>query len=270
MKISVIIPTYKPKDYLWECLHSLVNQTFPKDSFEVIIILNGCTDPWKQQIEYYINERMSHMNVKFFHTEQGGVSNARNIGLDIACGEYIAFIDDDDYVSPSYLEGLYSVASKETVSLSNAYAFIDGSLEQSVEYALTHVYDNYSSCEDKRKISLKSKVRKFFSGPCMKLIPRSLIQDSRFDINFSNGEDSLFMFLISNRIKDISFATRNVVYYRRFRANSAVTKRRSRASIILNCLKLMRCYTKIYLSSISTYSFSFYFTRILASVKSMI
>ena len=86
MKISVIIPTYKPQAYLWECLDSLVAQTFSKEDFEVVLVLNGCTEPWKSQIQEYIDAKMKGMNVKFIHTEQGGVSNARNMGLDAAEG----------------------------------------------------------------------------------------------------------------------------------------------------------------------------------------
>ncbi|MCF2604299.1 glycosyltransferase family 2 protein [Parabacteroides distasonis] len=54
MKIFVIIPTYKPQAYLWECLDSMVAQTFPKEEFEVILVLNGCTEPYKSDIERYI------------------------------------------------------------------------------------------------------------------------------------------------------------------------------------------------------------------------
>ena len=55
MKISVIIPTYKPKEYLWECLDSLYNQTLSKQDFEVLLVLNGCDEPYKSNIRKYIN-----------------------------------------------------------------------------------------------------------------------------------------------------------------------------------------------------------------------
>ena len=126
--ISVIIPTYKPQSYIWECLESLVNQTFPRRHFEVILVLNGCTEPWKSQIEDYISKKMLGMNVNFIHTRQGGVSNARNIALDAAIGEYVTFIDDDDFVSEHYLEKLYAKASTDTISLCYPYAFNDGDI----------------------------------------------------------------------------------------------------------------------------------------------
>ena len=126
MKISVIIPTYKPQDYLWECLNSLVAQTFPKEDFEVILVLNGCCEPWKSNIQQYIDARMQGMNVNYIQTDEGGVSNARNIALDFAKGDYVTFIDDDDLISPTYLEELYEKAAPDTVSLCYPYAFNDG------------------------------------------------------------------------------------------------------------------------------------------------
>ena len=86
MKISVIIPTYKPKNYLWECLDSISNQTLQKQDYEVIIILNGSLDPWMNLIAAYIEDNMKEVNVRFIHTEKSGVSNARNMALDLPSG----------------------------------------------------------------------------------------------------------------------------------------------------------------------------------------
>lgn len=268
MKISVIIPTYKPKDYIWECLHSLWVQTFPKNDFEIIIVLNGCCDPWKNDIERYIEENMCGLNARLIQTDQGGVSNARNIGLDSAQGEFIAFIDDDDYVSDTYLSSLYQNAQgNDTVVLSNAVAFNDGCPDTPVPYQMSDVYKQYS---DRENINLLSRVRKYFSGPCMKLIPLSIIQDRRFDVRFKNGEDSLFMFLISDKIGSVKFSDSKAVYYRRNRQNSAVTSYRSFSEVFKNSMRLIRCYSDIFLSSPSEYNFWFYLTRVFAAFKTLI
>lgn len=267
MKISVIVPTYKPQDYLWECLDSLVNQTFSKNDFEVILVLNGCTEPWKSQIEDYIATKMQSMNVNFIHTEQGGVSNARNIALDKAKGEYITFIDDDDDVSPTYLEGLYKLVSEDTISLCYPFAFNDAEPKKQLNnYKMTLQYNNVY-CDAKLPYQ---KARKFFSGPCMKLIPRSLIADRRFDINFKNGEDSLFMFLISDKFNYVQFAHEDVCYYRRMRENSAYTRKRSVKEKFLNACSLIIAFSKIYFKNMRHYSFTFYFTRVLGALRSVL
>ena len=192
MKISVIIPTHRPRSYLWECLDSLKIQTFPKDDFEIILVINGCNEPYHSQIEGYLSLNMSDNIVNFIHLDQGGVSNARNVALNCARGEYIAFVDDDDFVSPSYLTELYGLAKPDTIPLCYPYAFVDGSIKQ-IKYPSTTLYDDR---HNKGKQSYRY-ARKYFSGPWMKLIPKSYIQERRFDVRFKNGEDALFNFLIS-------------------------------------------------------------------------
>ena len=265
MKISVIIPTYKPQAYLWECLDSLVAQTFSKEDFEIILVLNGCTEPWKSEIQEYIDSKMKGMNVKFIHTEQGGVSNARNIALDVAQGEYVTFIDDDDFVSEEFLEELFEKATPETVSLCYPYAFNDGKIEKQLSsYGVT---DAYNYCIEHKCNKLTSMVRKYFSGPCMKLIPMSFIQDRRFDVRFKNGEDSLFMFLISDKIKKFAFTSKDAVYYRRYRDNSAYKRSKTKREIISNKTNLIKVYISIYLRKPQRYSLLFFITRLLGTLR---
>ena len=72
IKISVIIPSYKPQDYLWQCLDSICNQTFPKQDYEVILVLNGCNEPYNSQIKQYIGK---HPDVgwNYIQTDNPGV-----------------------------------------------------------------------------------------------------------------------------------------------------------------------------------------------------
>lgn len=263
MKISVIIPTYKPQAYLWECLDSLVIQTFPKEYFEVILVLNGCSEPWKSQIEEYIDTKMQGVNVKFIHTEQGGVSNARNIALDLAKGEYITFIDDDDFVSPKYFELLYDKAKADIIPLCYPLSFLDGTNDY-VPYYITTQYKKGAEKFD------FVKARRFFAGPVYKLIRKDAIGQRRFNVKFRNGEDSLFMFLISDRFKYVSFTNKDAVYYRRLRSNSATTNHRTRVDIVLNELKRDWELTKIFFSNPSKYRLMFYIFNILGSIHSMI
>ena len=207
------------------------------------------------------------MNVIFVQIDQGGVSNARNVAIDMAEGEYVTFIDDDDYVSPRYLEGLYELASEDTISLCYPFAFNDAEPEKQLSnYKMTLQYKKVY-CEAKLPYQ---KARKFFSGPCMKLIPRSFIGDRRFDVNFKNGEDSLFMFLISDEFKYVRFAHPDVCYYRRMRENSAYTRKRSVKAKFLNTCSLIVALSKIYFREIRHYNFKFYFTRVLGACRSVL
>lgn len=265
MKISVIVPTYKPKDYLWECLESIYNQTFSKNEYELILVLNGCGEPYGTRIVSWLNEH-TDLQVLYIQTDIGGVSNARNMALDIANGEYITFIDDDDLVSSIYLQELYENATPDTISLCYPYAFNDGKMEVQLPYGIT---DAYNYCIEHKCDKLASRVRKYFSGPCMKLIPMSFIQGRRFDVRFRNGEDSLFMFLISDKIKKVSFTSKNAIYYRRYRLNSATTNKRNRISVVVNELRLVKMYSLIYFKAPCRYNLNFFLTRVLAAAKSV-
>lgn len=266
MKISVIIPTYKPQDYLWECLESLVAQTFPKEDFEVILVLNGCTEPYKSAIEKYIAEKMQGMNVNFIHTEVAGVSNARNLALDCAEGEFIAFIDDDDYVSSKYLEGLCLISSENTIGLSYPFAFKDGKAEEQIfAYKITKQYEKLYQ---KGEISYEY-ARKFFSGPGMKLIHRAHVKDRRFDVTFKNGEDSLYMFYLSDRFRLVRFAGKDVCYYRRIRVNSAYTSQTFPYKL-KNALRLILAYLKVFLKNPQGYDFTFLLTRVIGACRSVL
>lgn len=263
MKISVIIPTYKPQAYLWECLDSIYNQSFSKSDYELVLVLNGCNEPYNAQINEWLTKH-SDLQVQYFQIDEGGVSNARNIALDNARGEYVTFIDDDDLISTAYLKELYEKATPDTVSLCYPYAFNDGDIEKQLPYSITKAYDYI--CKHKCK-KLSSMARKFFSGPCMKLIPMSFIHDRRYDVRFKNGEDSLFMFLISDKIDKVSFTSKDAIYYRRFRENSACTRSKTKREIIANKMNMIKAYISIYLRKPQKYSLLFFITRLLGALR---
>ena len=106
IKISVIIPVYNGENYINRCLFSLEKQTF-KD-FELIIINDGSQDKTEKLIDDFI--RRSSLNVSYIAQKNSGQAAARNRGLEKAKGNYIAFIDSDDYVARDYLERLYYAA----------------------------------------------------------------------------------------------------------------------------------------------------------------
>lgn len=225
MKISVVIPTYKPKDWIKKCLDSLANQTFNKDDYELIIVLNGCDEPYRTLIQNCVSDMKA--KVHFMQTDMAGVSNARNMALDYAKGDYIAFVDDDDYVSPSYLQELYDIAITGVVPVSNLVAFSDMNNE---------VIDNYISrlyqqIKGKKRVSIL-RARSFISVPVAKILPRRLIGLCRFDTRLRNGEDCLFMLQISDKISHLAPTSESAIYYRRVRPESAATRKRPLGEVL--------------------------------------
>lgn len=103
--ISIIVPVYNVEQYLSECVESILNQTF-KD-YECILVDDGSLDGGAAICDRYARK---DERVLVIHQENEGVSAARNAGLHVACGKYVAFIDSDDFVSKDYLKTLYEVA----------------------------------------------------------------------------------------------------------------------------------------------------------------
>ena len=113
--ISVIVPVYKVEKYLPACLDSLLAQTYR--NFELIVVNDGSPDDCWQIMQRYAAQ---DARVRIFNKENGGVSSARNFGLDVARGEYIGFVDSDDFVLPQYLE----LAVRCLVQLRHSHGYV--------------------------------------------------------------------------------------------------------------------------------------------------
>lgn len=259
--ISVIIPTFRDEGFIWECLDSICNQTIAKENYEIIVVLNGKNEEYHQSLKLYSN----NINIKLLHTELLGVSNARNIGLDAAQGEYITFIDDDDYVSENYLQSLIDVASTDTIATSYTIGIDENGNALSTPYRIEKEYLNYA----KHGKQPFYKPSRYMDGTWTKLIHRTIIGDLRFDKNFKNGEDSLFMFAISKNIQYINFTDKTAIYYRRFRRGSA-SQNYNICYNIKNSINLMKSYTVIYAKSSKRYNLFFYLTRLRGSINTII
>ena len=111
--ISVIIPVYNTESYVRVCLESLVEQTYT--NFEVIMIDDGSTDNSGEICQEY-TERDSRFH--YYRKENGGVSSARNLGIEYSRGNYLTFVDSDDWVEEDYLEVLYNAIIDESAGVS--------------------------------------------------------------------------------------------------------------------------------------------------------
>ena len=262
--ISVIIPTYRPGNYLWQCIDSLLSQTLQKNLYEIIIVLNGPKEPYNNLIRKYILENDCNDNISLIACETAGVSNARNIGIENAKGRYICFVDDDDWVSDCYLEQLLNTCNySKSVVEANVMDYDEDNSTYKNDY-LTSVYNDLSA---KDKDYTVFAARRVLSSSCCKLIPVEAIGTVRFNRKYKIGEDALFMAEISKNISCIRLSNPEAIYYRRLRANSA-----SRTTItynyrICNAFSLCKQYLRIYLSSPLQYSLPFFINRMMAVAK---
>ncbi len=262
-KISIIIPTYNPDDYIKECLTSIFQQTLSTNLFEIIIILNGDVDKYTPRIKKIIETAPKDLHISFYTTTTKGVSNARNIGIEKATGEYICFIDDDDLISPTYLTQLLEKANDKTVVISNVHSFKKNAQECSNNFfickQLSHKNDYINASQ--------FKIRSFLAFPVAKIIHKNIIGDRRFDTRFKNGEDALFITTLSDRIKSIDFTNDDAIYYVRERNGSASRKKIPIKELINTSIKLIMTYINIYIKNFPRYNFLLFLSRIPGVIK---
>lgn len=263
MLVSVIIPSYKPGDYLWECLNSLCKQSLDREDFEVVIVLNGCNQPYADQIEEYIRRHQTH-GIRLLQTDVPGVSNARNIGIEAAKGEYLTFVDDDDIVSPAYLEDLLEVSSPSCIGCANSYAFVEDVAERQSNFMTMA----FMKCKT-QPYSLFA-YRQFLSPPVIKLIHRSIIGDTRFPTSLKKSEDSVFCLQLTPRIKEMRLAKESTIYYQRLRKGSAMRTKNSFYSELRQLIQLEWEYIKVWGKTPLTYNIPFLLSRMVAGCRNFL
>ncbi|WP_201603427.1 glycosyltransferase family 2 protein [Psychrobacter submarinus] len=255
--IAVLVPTYKPGDYLERCLDSLENQTLSRSEFKVYLVLNGSEGSYKVYIQTVLQNY--HFNYEFFDIKEAGVSNARNFLIENSTEDFIVFLDDDDLISQNYLAELRSVTSESFMGITNIVNF---------EKDLSSLKSNYignSFLKLKSIETSKTKSRKYFSSPVAKMLHRKMIGETRFNTNLSVGEDSLFMTEISNKIKGIKKTDNDVLYYVCEREGSATRSRIDKPKEIKRVAYLTYLYSKMLFSPRSDKTFLL--TRVLATVR---
>lgn len=159
MKVTVIVPVYNVEDYLEPCLSSLVNQTM-KD-IEIIVVNDGSPDNSQEIIDRFVKDYPEL--VKSIYKENGGQASARNVAMNIAQGEYINFVDSDDWVSLDMYETMYKIAK-----------------ENDADIVICDTTDHYKDhCVCHKPSEFENKLRQTPS-PCNKMFKRSFIGDLRF------------------------------------------------------------------------------------------
>jgi glycosyltransferase involved in cell wall biosynthesis len=197
VSISIIVPIYNICKYLPSCIDSILAQTYT--DFELLLIDDGSSDGSAEICDSY--SRLD-CRIKVVHKSNGGVSSARNIGIDIAKGDWIAFIDGDDYVVPNYLESLLSASECNNVDLVCCNILFVNPDKTTSQYPFTkngifpaeYILEGFFTTE-----ALKIQ----FYGPCNKIIRRTALNQVRFR-NLALGEDLLFMFELLGKIENVS------------------------------------------------------------------
>ena len=180
--LSVIVPIYNAEKYLEKCIESICQQTYR--DLDIILIDDGSQDQSGAICDQF---KAIDGRIRVFHKENGGVSSARNRGLDVAQGEYITFIDSDDWINPDLLERLMAQIGQADMAV-GGYTTVSkaGNVEQKYkDESLT-----FPECVCSKFDELYA--NNFFNTPIGKIYKRNILGTQRFDSSVALGEDFLF------------------------------------------------------------------------------
>ena len=193
-KVSIIVPVYKVEKFLERCVESIIKQTY--QNIEIILIDDESPDECPKMCDQY---EIKDNRIKVIHKKNGGLSDARNAGLDIASGEYIAFVDSDDWIESDFIETLYMNAEREKADISVVgYQLIweDGRIRRFSRDEEYYVFDRENAIRELLK------QQKFQCMVCQKMYRKQIFETIRFPVGkiYEDVAIGLSTFLKAERV----------------------------------------------------------------------
>lgn len=218
--ITIIVPVYNGERYINECVDSILQQDYK--NIELLLINDGSRDNSGKIIDDYANK---DNRVRAIHQKNAGVSTTRNNALDVAKGEYICLVDQDDYISKDYVSYFYNLILEndaEIATTPTARKFTSEKIKNNVERNIedkVEVWTGVKAAEEMLYYNL-------IIAPWNKMISRSLIEENkiRFDCRYFGGEGFLFSLECFANAKKVAMGNKIVYNYRCDNPNSGMTK----------------------------------------------
>ena len=235
-KVSVIVAAYNIEDYIVKCLESIANQTYK--NLEVIVVDDGSNDNTGKLADEFAENDNRFIVI---HKENGGVSSARNKGIDVASGDFIGFVDGDDTIEVDMYEMLVNNAIKYDADISHCgYKVIESNKE-------TLFYDTKQIIIQDRKKGLVDLFEGTIIEPslCNKIFKRSLVKEVRLDESIKINEDLYFNVVLFDKSNKSVFEDKPKYYYMK-RQNSATTSSINNVRRITDPLKVYEMIVDFY------------------------
>ena len=221
--VSIIIPVYNAERTLCKCLDSILAQDF--NNYEIILVND----------EY----GSKHHNISVINQNNAGVSSARNAGLDVAKGDWITFIDSDDYIEDGFFNCL-DTYNEDLIILNSKNLSPSGNISESLFSKTNNQLHEKSNITHFISNNIDNML---FRGPCSKFYKKGLIKDLRFDTNMKIGEDSHFVFRYLCDIKSIQYLGNEAHYIIRLSDQESNVKYSSSIDYSIDSLrKLFQAY----------------------------
>ena len=212
-KVSIIVPVYHVENYLENCIESILNQTL--QDIELILVNDGSTDGCRKICDEYAKK---DNRITVIHKDYGGVSSARNAGLDISKGKYIGFVDSDDYVDLEMYDKLYKLceSNNSDIAVCKLGRVIDGKLINNEENLFIKDLNNNEAIEELFKGIL------YRFSLCNKLFKKSCFKEISFPEGRIHEDLSTTYKLFANSNKSIYTTYQGYIYVKR--EDSILTK----------------------------------------------
>ncbi len=235
-KISIIIPAYNAELYLKACVESVENQTYP--NLEIIIVDDGSADGTAEVADELAAQ---YSNIKVIHKPNGGVSSARNAALAMAEGEYIGFVDADDWIEPDMYELMAdAIEEAQLVSCGLFYDSADSKLY--TKYAKGGAKPEFSDIKSPYGgILLVTQISGYL---CNKLFRKELVTGLFFDEQLAQNEDLLFVTQYMASVKKMIKVEKKLYHYRMGNCVPTMTFSPRSLTMVRAYEKIWRCYQK--------------------------
>ena len=232
--VSIIIPVYNAERTLCKCLDSILGQDF--NNYEIILVNDGSKDSSLDICNEYGSK---HHNISVINQNNAGVSSARNAGLDVAKGDWITFIDSDDYIENGFFNCL-DTYNEDLIILNSKNLSLTGDMSDSLFSKKNKQLHNKNSITQFLSTYIDSSL---YRAPWAKFYKKELIKDIRFDTNMKIGEDSHFVFRYLCNIKTMSYLGSNAHYVLRLSEQESNVKYSSSIDYSIDSLrKLFQTY----------------------------
>ena len=202
--ISVMVPIYKVEAYLDRCVRSITEQTYKNT--EIILVDDGSPDNCPHLCDAWA-ERDSR--IKVIHKDNGGLSDARNAGLEAATGEYISFIDSDDFIAPEFLSELYSAMTESGADIAECSVTYVDEEGSELRYRNTATVSHMDKLEALRRLVLEDGI---YQTVWNKLYRRSVIDGIPFEKG-KHHEDDFWTYQVFDRIEKLVTVPTPMYYY---------------------------------------------------------
>ena len=242
--VSVIIPVYNAEDYIRRCIDSILNQSYV--DFELLLVDDGSTDNSSNICDEYLYDS----RVRVFHKENNGASSARNFGVKASIGEWIVFVDADDWCDSDYLKTLMSSGDVDFTTVFMSVELDSDSYERNIPYQ-KKIYYGMDGVED----FMTCCFRELAAPVCRRYKKEILVNnDMCFDVNLSIMEDLCFNLSYLSKVNSICVIPSVLYHYEKHsgsltsrsiewvKANYAISKIAQLISVFKNDIQLTQCY----------------------------